>query len=377
MSVYLDINASCPTRPSVISLMHSLMTSHPGNAASLHRNGRYAENIIDEAREQVAALVGAQARQVFFTSGATEANNWAIQMMVATQSMPTLCVSAGEHEAVLAPAEHLAAEGKCTLVRAPLTEHGQIDITALPVADVYSLMWANNETGAVNNMTALIEKARAHGKWIHTDAVQAAGKIEVDFANSAVDLMSLSAHKLGGPMGVGALIIREPDADITPLLYGGGHQKGLRPGTENVPGIAGFGHACALVNETLTAQHEQLSLLRDAFEAALLQLPGVRVFAAEGLRLPNTSLFALDNIAGDMAVMAYDKQSFSVSTGAACGRHKEDTPSHVLTAMGVSPEQIECAVRISFGAEHTQETVDAVIQATGQIIKSHRTGTKR
>src|SRR5512138_325427 len=280
MTVYLDYNATAPVRPAALAAITAAL-AEPGNASSVHAPGRRARRLIEDARLKVAALVNADPAWVIFTSGGTEANNHALVGLPATHVL----ISAGEHDSVrqAAPAAQ----------RIPLTADGAVDLDALaallreaPAGTLVSVMLANNETGVIQPVAEVVALARAAGAWVHCDAVQAAGKIPVDLRALDVDLLSLSAHKLGGPPGVGALLAR-PDLPLKPLLRGGGQERRRRAGTENLPGIAGFGAAAETALQDLPAV-QKLGDLRDRFEREIKALaPEVKVFGARAARLPN------------------------------------------------------------------------------------------
>ncbi len=370
MSIYADHNATAPIYSEVITCQHEL-SQLIGNAASLHRYGRYAQSVVEQAKSQVAALVNASPEQIFFTSGATEANNWVIKGMAFSHPGLRLAVSATEHEAILRPAEFVAEYMKAQLTLLPVTPLGRVEKDTLVDTQLTSIMWANNETGVINDIQALAEKIRIFGGMLHSDAAQVCGKIPIDFSKAGVDFMSLSSHKLGGPMGVGALVVKDPYQPLIPLLHGGGHQEGLRSGTENIPGIGAFGLACEIAAKQLDEYQSKTRLLRDSLEESLLENTGITIFAQSAERLPNTSFFAMEGVSGEMAVMSFDKMGIAVSGGAACGRHHAETASHVLQAMGVSNELSDQAVRVSFGINNSIEDVKAIVSAVLKISKQY------
>jgi cysteine desulfurase len=349
----MDYNASAPVRPEAAAAVAEAL-AEGGNASSVHGFGRLARGRVETAREQVAALVGARPEQVVFTSGGTEANNLAL----AGVDRPRLLVSAGEHDSVLqaAPrAEHIA-----------LDSDGRVDLGALSrllAADrrpaLVSVMLANNETGVLQSLAEVVALARAQGALVHSDAVQATGKIPVDMTALGVDLVSLSAHKLGGPQGVGALVIAEGVA-LEPLIRGGGQERTRRGGTENLAGIAGFGAAAAATDLEGAAR---LSALRDRLEKGLCDLaPELRVFGAGAPRLANTSCFAVPGLAGETQVMALDLAGVAVSAGSACSSGRVRA-SHVLRAMGASEEEAASAIRVSLGWRSEAGDVERFLEA--------------
>ena len=356
---YFDHNATTPPDGRVREAMWPWLGS-PANASSRHSFGRAAREALEQAREQVAVAVGAHATQVVFTSGGTEADNLAIHGICAAFRPSRLVVSAIEHPAVMRPAQALQQRG-WKLAKIAVDSAGRVSPQSLeqtlqePTALV-SVMLANNETGVLQDVPSLAEMARRHGAVFHTDAVQGLGKMTLDFSALGVHAMSLSAHKIGGPQGAGALVL-DKRVDIQPLLYGGGQEKGRRSGTENIAAIVGFGVAC----ELLASQHGMQETLRDELEAGLTPL-GAVIFGASAQRLPNTSFFAIPGIDGETLVMALDRAGYAVASGSACSSDSTD-PSPVLLAMGVAPELAQGAVRVSLGAENTVQEVQGFLQA--------------
>jgi len=354
--VYLDYNATAPLKPAVIEAVVSAL-AECGNASSVHRFGRLARRAVETAREEVAALVNAAPQQVVFTSGGTEANNLAIRAIGAGRR---LLVSAVEHESVL------KASPEAEIV--PVDSRGEVDLAALQAMlerdkrpALVAVMLANNETGATQPVTPVAHLAHAHGALVHCDAVQAAGKMEIDTARLGVDTLALSAHKLGGPQGVGALVVAD-SVDVRPLLVGGGQERGWRAGTENTAAIRGFGVAARLARQDFPAM-QALAALRDEMEQRLLRAaPEAVVFAPGAGRLPNTSCVALPGIAAETQVMALDLAGVAVSAGSACSSGKVGA-SHVLRAMGAAPELAGSAIRISLGWRTTTDDIDHLVEA--------------
>lgn len=361
MTVYLDYNATAPLRPQALAALTAAL-AEPGNASSVHGPGRRARQLVEAARRQVAALVNADPAWVVFTSGGTEANNHALAGLPATRVL----ISAGEHDSV-----RQAAPGA---QRIPLTGDGVVDLEALaallkeaPAGTLVSVMLANNETGVIQPVADVVALARAAGAWVHCDAVQAAGKIPVDLATLGVDLMSLSAHKLGGPPGVGALVAR-PDLPLQPLLRGGGQERRRRAGTENLAGIAGFGAAAETALEELP-QAQKLGELRDHFEREIKALaPDAEIFGGAVARLPNTSCVAVAGLPAETQLMALDLAGVAVSSGAACSSGKVQ-PSHVLAAMGAGEAEAGAAIRVSLGWASTPEDIDRLLIAWGDLYR--------
>ena len=370
MSIYLDHNATTPLDPRVLEAMLPWLQGIHGNPSSVHRYGRAARAALDTARQQVAALVNAQPAQVIFTSGGTEANNLALKGVCSGTPDGRLLVSAVEHAAVLEPAETLATQG-WRVRQLPVDGDGRLDMQALDdMLDLdvrlVSVMRANNETGVLQDVQAVAGRAHGYGALMHTDAVQAAGRIPVDFVELGVNLMTLSAHKLNGPRGVGALIV-DKRVDLRPQLTGGGQEQGLRGGTEDLAGVIGFGKAAELAHSELAVRARQLQALREQMEAGLKCIAGIRIFAAGAERLPNTVQIGVEGHAGEMLVMALDRHGIAVSSGSAC-HSGSGKPSHVLLAMGVDAAMARSAVRISLGMDNTAEDVRALLTALAAVI---------
>ncbi|PKM43499.1 MAG: cysteine desulfurase [Gammaproteobacteria bacterium HGW-Gammaproteobacteria-1] len=364
--IYLDHNATTPLDERVLEAMLPWLRGSYGNPSSVHAPGRAARAALERAREQVAALAGAHPSQVVFTSGGTEANNAALKGVAGRRPAARIAVSAVEHASVQQPAAALARTG-WTVETIPVTDQGEV--TAQTVASVLradtrlvSVMMANNETGVVNDIAAIAAVVRERGALMHTDAVQALGKQPVDFSAGGAHLMSVSAHKLYGPKGVGALLV-DKAVDLEPLLHGGGQEKGRRGGTENLAGIVGFGRAAELAGAGMDTRRLRMNALRQRLEQGLRErVPQAVVFAAGATRLPNTVFLALPGIDGETLLLELDRMGLALSSGAACGSGYSE-PSHVLQAMGVAPEIARCAVRVSLGAGNTEHDVDTLIAA--------------
>ncbi len=363
---YFDWNATAPVWPAVVAAMAEALTSG-GNPSSVHRAGRTARRAIERARAAVAALVGAeQPDSVVFTSGATEANHLALRGVRGRRHL----VSAIEHPSVLAAAE------AAKII--PVLSSGVIDLDALedllaadPRPALVSLMVANNETGAIQPVAEAARLAHAHGALFHCDAVQAAGRLPLDIDRLGADLLSLSAHKIGGPSGVGALVV-SPAVAVAPLLVGGGQEKGRRAGTENLAGIVGFGVAARLSLECL-GDMERVATLRNLVAARLQAVaPDAMIFAVDAPRLANTLSIAMPSVAAATQVMALDLAGVMISAGAACSSGKVRR-SAVLDAMGVEAAVAETAIRISLGRDTTINDVDRLVDAWTSLY--HRTRT--
>jgi cysteine desulfurase len=367
---YLDWNAGAPlrfeARAAVLAALDAV-----GNPSSPHTEGRRVRAVVEDAREEVAALVGAKPAEVVFTSGATEANN----AVVTGGGWRSILLAAIEHDSVLAPARSLARGGKAHILDLAVDANGRVDPddvaegareAAAGGPALLSLQLANNETGVVEPVAAAAEAARSQGLQVHTDAVQAAGRIAVDLRTLGVDYLSLSAHKLGGPKGVGALVIRD-GADLPACIVGGGQERRRRAGTENVPAIAGFGAAARAAARDVMAATDRVQALRDGVEAAILAIsPSAVVIGAKVERLPNTVSVALPGANAETLVIALDLAGVAVSAGAACSSGKVGT-SHVLEAMGLESDLARGAIRVSLGWSSTEEDVKAFVAAWAHV----------
>lgn len=361
--IYLDYNATAPTRPEVIEAVTTVMAT-VANASSVHAAGREARKKVEAARAEVAALVGADPDNVIFTSGGTEADNLALKGF----GKRRLIVSSIEHGAILAPA--LLYDAASVIV--PVDGNGHVDQAALrnALADtdgpaIVSIMLANNETGVIQPMTEIAAIVHEYDALLHCDAVQAAGKIPVDIKALGVDMLSLASHKIGGPQGVGALVLRE-DRHIDAQIIGGGQERGRRSGTENVAGIVGFGVAARIAHSRLD-DFAELAGLRDDMERHIKQIaPGVRVFGADVDRLPNTSCLTMPGVKSETQVMSFDLAGIAISAGSACSSGKV-AASHVLEAMGVDEDEGMTAVRVSMGWRTKRQDIDSFIEAWREI----------
>lgn len=368
--VYFDHNATTALDSRVLKAMLPFLTTQQGNATSRHAYGRFARDAVEQAREQVANAVGAYPSQVVFTASGTEANNFAIAGMAAMLPNTQIAISAIEHPCVTRPAEMMQSRG-WTLAKIGVNHQCELAFAQLENAlrkptSLVSVMLANNETGAIQNIADVAELARKNGAYVHADAVQALGKIDVNFEALNVHAMTISSHKIHGPQGAGALIL-DKRVDISPLLLGGGQEKGLRSGTENVAAIVGFGMACALSVEKLHEHALHTQSLRQQLEIGLQALDAT-IFSHHTARLPNTSFFAFPNIEGETLVMALDKKGFAVASGSACSSDSTE-PSHVLLAMNLPPDLARGAIRVSFDASNTVEQVSAFLTILKQELK--------
>ncbi len=353
-SVFLDHNATTPVDPAVVAAMAPFWADCAADPSSVHRAGVAARRAVDTAREQVAGFVGVQPSQVIFTSGGSEANNLFLRGVAALRRPGRVLVSAAEHACVRRPAKGLSRAG-WQLAEVGLDSQGRIDAADLrsQVAGgigIASFIAAHNETGVLQDVAALAETAREAGAVVHTDAVQMAGKLPVGLDALNVDAMTLSAHKLYGPKGIGALVVGKR-LDLRAQIEGGGHEHGLRAGTENVPAIVGFGLACELAAGRMAAEAARQTALRDLL-ASCLQAEGAVVFGAAAERLPNTVFFAFPGIDGATLLLALDESGFALGSGSACSS-SDHAPSSTLLAMGVPPDLARGAVRISIGRSTT------------------------
>jgi len=370
MPIYFDCNATTPLEPRVLEAMQPYLTGPYGNPSSVHRYGRAARDAVEAARAQVAALVGAQPAEVIWTSGGTESDNLALQGATEGQRPTRVLYGATEHPAVLETAEALRSRGWVVEVIA-VNGDGLVDWPAFEAQlargplRIAALMPANNETGVLQDVARAAALVHAAGGLLLADAVQAAGKIPLDFGACGADLMSLSAHKLYGPKGVGALL-RRAEAELAPLLHGGGQEHGLRGGTENVAGIVGFGAAAELARQELEARASHCLALRERLAAGLHALPGVTIFGERAPRLPNTLQFALQGWEGEALLMALDRKGIAVSSGSACSSGKGE-PSHVLLGMGLPRELAFGAIRVSLGKDNSAAEVDRFLAVLAEL----------
>ena len=369
---YFDHNATTPLDPRVLEGMLPYLREQYGNASSRHEYGRAARRAIDEARQRVAYAVGAHPTEVVFTSGGSEANNLFIKGAAACLAPGTVAISAIEHPCVREPAKQLRRSG-WTLREIAVDENCRVAGADFLAAlgenpSLISVMLANNETGAVQDVAALAAQAGSARAWFHTDAVQAFGKRRLDFRalnGAGVHALTLSAHKLGGPKGAGALVL-DKRVELQPLIAGGGHERGLRSGTENVAAIVGFGLAAELATAQLDARARQLEALRTELEAGLAA-QGASIFGGAAERLANTSYFAFAGIDGETLVGKLDRAGFAVAAGAACSSANPE-PSQVLLAMVIQSSLARGAVRVSFGIENNAVQVRDFLAALNTTI---------
>jgi len=378
--IYLDWNATAPLRPEAKQAMTAAW-EFCGNPSSVHSEGRQARRLVEGARAAVAAAVGAKPQDVVFTSSGTEANALALMPGVGRgtgQGVQRLLVSAIEHASVLAGG------------RFPPGEIGTIKVAASGLVDVahlctllaagppalVSVMLANNETGAVQPISEIADVVHEAGGLLHVDAIQAFGKISIDIKGMKADLLTLSAHKIGGPKGAGAMVLAEDVQGLEPLMRGGGQELGRRAGTENVAGIAAFGAATKAAMAALAEDSARLGTLRERLERGLQQTPGMVVFSEAAPRLPNTTLFTVPKLKAETAVIGFDLAGIAVSSGSACSSGKVQ-PSHVLDAMGFSKDLAQGAVRLSLGWSTSEADIDLTLEAWRKLADGLLRGQRR
>ncbi|HVG40152.1 MAG TPA: IscS subfamily cysteine desulfurase [Chitinophagaceae bacterium] len=379
LPIYLDHNATTPCDPRVVEAMIPYFTNHFGNAASRHHSfGWQATAAVDLAREQVAELIGAETGEIVFTSGATEAVNLALkgvfEMYASKGTHIISCVT--EHKAVLDTCKHLEKLG-ADITYLKVAADGLINLQELeeamkPTTILVALMYANNETGVVQPIKEISNIARKKGAFFFTDATQAAGKIKVDVNNNGIDLLALSAHKLYGPKGVGALYVRRkaPRVRLIAQMDGGGHERGMRSGTLNVPGIVGFGKACELCRQEMHVDGERLSKLRDRLEDALTRIDAVTINGSSEHRLPQVSNMSFKNVEGEGLLLSLNKE-IALSSGSACTSASIE-PSYVLKALGLSDELAHSSLRFGLGRYTTEEEIEYTINRISEIVSKMR-----
>ena len=373
--IYLDYNASTPVDPRVLEAMLPGLTDGFGNPSSLHWFGQQARAALDQARGEVAAVIGSTPGEIVFTGSGTEADNIALRGVAAAAREPRrkIVYSAIEHHAVLNTAK-LLGEAGFPLAMVRVGQDGLVDLADLEAkvdeqTALVAVMLANNETGVVQPVAEVARIAHAKGALVHCDGVQAVGKIPLDVGSLGADLLALSAHKIYGPKGVGALFVKR-GTRLTALLRGGSQERNRRAGTENVAGVAGLGRAAALVREELASERERLAKLRDRLEARLLEIPGARR-NGEGPRVPGTSNVSFEGIEAESLLMALDLMGLAVSTGAACAAGAVE-PSHVLRGMGLPMERVQGSLRFSLGRATTAEQVERAAGLVTEAVAKQR-----
>jgi cysteine desulfurase len=379
LPIYLDHNATTPCDPRVVEAMIPYFTQNFGNAASRnHPFGWQAEEAVDYAREQVAALIGADPKEVIFTSGATEADNLAIKGVfeMYAQKGNHIITCNIEHKAVLDTCKHVEKEGgEVTYLQ--VNEEGlvtpeQVEAAIKPNTILIALMYANNEVGTVMPIREIGAIARKHGVLLFTDATQAVGKIPVDVTKDNIDLLAMTAHKMYGPKGVGALYVRRknPRVKVTAQMDGGGHERGMRSGTLNVPGIVGFGKACELCKNEMAQDAERLGKLRDKLETALLNLEEAYVNGSKEHRLPHVSNISFKHVEGEGLMMGFNK-NIALSSGSACTSASLE-PSYVLKALGLGDDLAHSSLRFGLGRYTTEEQIDYTIAEVSKAVTKLR-----
>ncbi|MBN2408473.1 MAG: IscS subfamily cysteine desulfurase [Candidatus Aminicenantes bacterium] len=374
--IYLDNNATTPVDPAVAEKMSAFLKEHFGNPSSLYPIGRRVKEFVTQARESVAKAIGAQRSEVFFTSSGTESDNWAIRgVLDACPDKRDLVISAIEHPAVLQMADDLERKNyKVTHV--PVDSDGVVDLDFLrravtPQTALISIMQANNEIGTIQPIEEIVGLAREKGVPVHTDAVQSFGKIDINVAKLGVDFMTLSAHKVYGPKGVGALYVRK-GADIRPFIHGGHQERGLRGGTENTAGIVGFGEAVSILMERGKKDKERIGGLTATLKKGIEDaIPKLKFNGHPEKRVTNTLNIAFPGLEGEAILLALATKGICVSTGSACSSESEDV-SHVLLAIGLKPEVARSCLRISLGRFNTEEDVQGMLEVLPGIIRKLR-----
>ncbi len=375
--IYLDHAAATPLRREVLETLREAQETLFGNASSIHTAGQQAKRMLEDSREQVAASIGADPVEIVFTSGGTESDNLALRgtARALRRKGDHIITSSIEHHAVLNCCKSLESEG-FRLSYIPVDPSGVLNVQSLlrelrPETILISVMLANNETGTLQPVSEIGKIARERGIVIHTDAVQAVGKIPVDVNDLGVDLLSLSAHKVYGPKGVGALYIRK-GTPIEPILFGGHHERGMRPGTENVPGIAAFAAALRLATEELEETRCRLRKLRDRLWTGISErIDLVRRNGSPERTLPNILNVSFDGIEGESLLLNLDLLGIAVSTGSACTSGSTE-PSHVLLAMGIPPRTAEGGIRFSLGRDNTESQIDKVLEVLPEVVNRLR-----
>jgi len=368
--IYFDNNATTPVLPEVLEAMQRYYAEYFGNASSIHHHGQETRAAVERARESVAALLDCRASEIVFTSGGTEADNLGIFGLV--QPGDHVISSTVEHHAVLNSCKHLESLG-CGVTYVPVDGRGVVDPDDVrrairPATKLITIMMANNETGVLQSVQEIAKVAAEADVYFHTDAVQAAGKVPISVREIGCDLLSISAHKMHGPQGVGALYARK-GTKLRPMLYGGSHERSRRAGTENVPGIVGLGKAAEIAKQALTrGDAREIAAMRQRIEDTILaEVEATGVNGAGAPRVPNTTNIYFDYIEGEVLVIALDLKGMAVSTGAACSSGAIE-PSHVLTAMGMPAERARASLRFSLGKQNTADEVDFALSLIPQSV---------
>lgn len=375
--IYLDHNATTPVHPEVADEVCRCLRDEFGNAGTLYSYGREAKKLVDDAREMIASVIGAKREEILFTSGGTESDNMALRGVAYGNAGrgKHVITSSIEHHAVLESCRALEKEG-FEVSYIPVDEHGvvrmeELERTVRPDTVLISIMHANNETGTIQPIAEIGKLAREKKVIFHTDTVQTFGKIGIDVEEMKIDLLSVSAHKLHGPKGIGVLYIRK-GVKIRPLIYGGHQERKLRAGTHNVPGIVGLGKAAELSMRDMEAQEKKMLQLRDRlWEGIKASIPYIRLNGHPANRLSNTLNVSFEFVEGESLILGLDDQGICVASGSACTSDSLE-PSHVLMAMGLSPEVAHSSLRFSLGRANTEDEIDTVIQALPKVVERMR-----
>ncbi|MFQ6020635.1 MAG: cysteine desulfurase NifS [Candidatus Aenigmatarchaeota archaeon] len=372
--IYLDYAATSPVDPRVLKVMEPFFTKYFGNASTLYKEGKEAKIILENSREEIAKLINAKSEEVYFTSGGTESDNFALKGIVFAKKKGHIITSAIEHHAVLHPAEWLKNQG-FDLTVLPVDKYGMINIedlknTIRKDTILVSIMHANNEIGTIEPIREIGKICRENNIYFHTDAVQSFGKIPIDVKKMNIDLLSVSSHKLYGPKGVGALFIRK-GVRIDPLFHGGGHENGLRSGTENISGIVGFGKACSIARKEMKKEFKRETMLRDYLIKNVLEIEDSWLNGHPTKRLPNNAHFCFKFIEGEALVLKLDMKGISAATGSACSTTSLE-PSHVLLAIGLKPHEAHGSLRLTIGRFTKKSDINYVLEVLPKIVKSLR-----
>ena len=374
MKVYLDHAATTPVDKEVLEAMLPFFDEKFGNASSLHAYGREAREALEKSREEVAKLINADADEIIFTGSGTESDNLAIKGIAFKHGRGHIITSKIEHPAVLETCKYLEKKG-FDVTFLPVDEYGLVkpeDVENAIRDDtiLISIMHANNEIGTIEPIEEIGEIARKHGILFHTDAVQSAGKIEIDVKKINVDLLSMSSHKIYGPKGVGALYVRR-GVKLEPVLHGGGHEKGMRSSTENVAGIVGFAKACEICRRRMHVDADKITRLRDKIIKEVLKIEESYLTGHPTRRLPNNASFYFKGIEGESLVLMLDAKGIATSTGSACSSKKLQA-SHVLLAIGIRPEDAHGSLRVTLGRENTEEEIDYFLEVLPEVVEELR-----
>ncbi len=374
MKVYLDHAATTPVDKEVLEAMLPFFDKKFGNASSLHAYGREAREALEKSREEVAKLINADADEIIFTGSGTESDNLAIKGIAFKYGKGHIITSKIEHPAVLETCKYLEKKG-FDVTFLPVDEYGLVKLEDVENAIrddtiLISIMHANNEIGTIEPIEEIGEIARKHGIIFHTDAVQSAGKIEIDVKKINVDLLSMSSHKIYGPKGVGALYVRR-GVKLEPVLHGGGHERGLRSSTENVAGIVGFAKACEICRRRMHEDAEKITRLRDKIIKEVLKIEESYLTGHPTKRLPNNASFYFKGIEGESLVLMLDAKGIATSTGSACSSKKLQA-SHVLLAIGIRPEDAHGSLRVTLGRENTEEEIDYFLEVLPEVVEELR-----